>query len=62
MAGIEIVAVKGGSELKDFIDLPWRIYAEYPKWVPPLKNCPLPTLGTRGVRGLEPSDWDFGAE
>jgi len=34
MAGIEIVAVKGGSELKDFIDLPWRIYAEYPNGSP----------------------------
>jgi hypothetical protein len=38
MAGIEIVTVEGGSELKDFIDLPWRIYAEYPNWVPPLKK------------------------
>jgi len=38
MAGIEIVAVEGGSELKDFIDLPWRIYADYPNWVPPLKK------------------------
>jgi hypothetical protein len=38
MAGIEIIAVDRGSELKDFIDLPWRIYAEYPNWVPPLKK------------------------
>ena len=38
MAGIEIIAVESGSELKDFIDLPWRIYAEYPNWVPPLKK------------------------
>ncbi|MBS0001598.1 MAG: hypothetical protein KFF45_00795 [Thioalkalivibrio sp.] len=38
MAGIEIIAVAGRSALKDFIDLPWRIYAAYPKWVPPLKN------------------------
>jgi hypothetical protein len=38
MAGIEILDVEGGSELKDFIDLPWRIYAEYPNWVPPLKE------------------------
>ena len=30
--------MEGGSELKDFIDLPWRIYAEYPNWVPPLKK------------------------
>lgn len=38
MASIEIIAVEGGPELKDFIDLPWRIYAGYPKWVPPLKK------------------------
>jgi hypothetical protein len=38
MVGIEIIAVEGGSELRDFIDLPWRIYAEYPNWVPPLKK------------------------
>jgi hypothetical protein len=38
MAGIEIVAVEGGSALKEFIDLPWRIYAGYPNWVPPLKK------------------------
>jgi hypothetical protein len=37
MAGMEIITVEGGSELKDFIDLPWKIYAEYPRWVPPLK-------------------------
>lgn len=38
MVGIEIIAVDGGSELRDFIDLPWRIYAKYPNWVPPLKK------------------------
>ena len=38
MAGIEVITVKGGAELKAFIDLPWRIYAEYPRWVPPLKK------------------------
>lgn len=38
MAGIEIVTVERKSDLKDFIDLPWKIYAEYPKWVPPLKK------------------------
>jgi hypothetical protein len=38
MAGIEIIAVERGSELKAFIDLPWRIYSEYPNWVPPLKK------------------------
>ena len=37
-ADIEIVVVEGGSELKDFINLPWKLYAKYPKWVPPLKK------------------------
>ena len=37
MTGIEIITVEGRSELRDFIDLPWRIYADYPNWVPPLK-------------------------
>ena len=38
MAGLEIIAAEGRSALKDFIDLPWEIYAEYPQWVPPLKK------------------------
>jgi hypothetical protein len=38
MAGIEIVVVEGGSELKEFITLPWKLYAQYPRWVPPLKK------------------------
>jgi hypothetical protein len=38
VGGIEIIAVEGGSELKGFIELPWKIYAEYPHWVPPLKG------------------------
>jgi hypothetical protein len=38
MAGIDIMTVESESELKDFIDLPWRIYTTYPKWVPPLKK------------------------
>jgi len=38
MAGVKIIKVERGSELKDFIDLPWRIYAKYPNWVPPLKK------------------------
>ncbi len=38
MAGLEIIAAEGRSALKDFIDLPWEIYAQYPEWVPPLKK------------------------
>lgn len=37
MARVEIVPVTGRSELNEFVDLPWKIYAEYPNWVPPLK-------------------------
>ncbi|MCA1786342.1 MAG: acyl-CoA N-acyltransferase [Desulfobacteraceae bacterium] len=38
MADIEIITVEGESEVREFIDLPWKIYAAYPKWVPPLKK------------------------
>ncbi|MBI5103068.1 MAG: acyl-CoA N-acyltransferase [Nitrospirae bacterium] len=38
MAEVEIITVEGGSELEDFIDLPWKIYSEYPNWVPPIKK------------------------
>ncbi|MDO7834607.1 N-acetyltransferase [Sphingobium sp. HBC34] len=32
-----ITPVSGKADLKAFIDLPWRIYANDPNWVPPLK-------------------------
>jgi hypothetical protein len=38
MTGIEIITVEKRSELNDFIELPWKIYMAYPKWVPPLKK------------------------
>ncbi len=38
MADIEIITVGSRSEFKDFIDLPWIIYADSPQWVPPLKK------------------------
>jgi hypothetical protein len=47
MADLEIIAVEGGSALKDFIDLPWEIYAGYPQWVPPLKKDFRRMLDTR---------------
>lgn len=33
-----ITPVSGKSDLKAFIDLPWRLYADDPNWVPPLKG------------------------
>ncbi|MDO9111324.1 MAG: acyl-CoA N-acyltransferase [Desulfatirhabdiaceae bacterium] len=38
MAVIEIITVENRSDLKDFIDLPWKIYAQFPNWIPPLKK------------------------
>jgi GNAT superfamily N-acetyltransferase len=34
---VEIRAVSGGRDLKAFIDLPFRLHANHPLWVPPLK-------------------------
>ena len=38
MHDTKISAVEGGAELRDFINLPWSIYADYSQWVPPLKK------------------------
>jgi hypothetical protein len=38
MADIEITAVEDAAELRAFIDLPWKLYAEYPNWIPPIKK------------------------
>ena len=34
---VEIEAVSGRGDLKSFIDLPFRLHANHPLWVPPLK-------------------------
>ena len=34
---VEIRAVSGAGDLKAFIDLPFRLHANHPQWVPPLK-------------------------
>lgn len=33
-----ITPVSGKADLRAFIDLPWRLYASDPNWVPPLKS------------------------
>ena len=38
MAGTEIVVVEGGADFRDFIALPWSLYADHPRWVPPLRK------------------------
>ena len=35
--GVEISSVSGARDLKRFIDLPYRLHANHPQWVPPLK-------------------------
>lgn len=37
-AAVTIVPVRDNAAMTSFIDLPWRIYAGDPNWVPPLKN------------------------
>jgi len=34
---VEVSAVSGGRDLKRFIDLPFRLHANHPLWVPPLR-------------------------
>ena len=35
--GLEVRAVTGARELKQFIELPYRLHANHPLWVPPLR-------------------------
>ncbi len=35
--GVEVTAASGAGDLKAFIDLPFRVHANHPQWVPPLK-------------------------
>ena len=39
MANAEIFQVTTESEMDEFIDLPWKIYANDTNWVPPLKKA-----------------------
>jgi GNAT superfamily N-acetyltransferase len=34
---VQVTPVSGRSDLKEFIDLPFRLHANHPQWVPPLK-------------------------
>jgi hypothetical protein len=54
MSHVDIVTVSTPSDLDDFINLPWKIYAGEDNWVPPLKKA---------VRGMLNKDlhpfWKF---
>lgn len=38
MSGVEILPVRSGKDMDRFLDLPQRVYAGYPLWVPPLRS------------------------
>ena len=38
MGEVRVVPVGGKAALKDFINLPYRLYADNPNWIPPLKD------------------------
>jgi hypothetical protein len=38
MAPVKLISVTQPSEMKAFLELPWKIYAQDPNWVPPLKK------------------------
>jgi len=46
MSGVEINTVSSNADLDEFINLPWKIYAEDPNWVPPLKKAVRRLLNT----------------
>ena len=38
MAPVKLIPVTQPSEMKAFLELPWKIYARDPNWIPPLKK------------------------
>jgi hypothetical protein len=37
MAGIQVIPVRKKAEMKEFVDLPWKIYRGDKNWIPPLR-------------------------
>lgn len=37
MAGVTVIPVRTRKEMKAFVDLPWEIYRDDPRWIPPIK-------------------------
>jgi GNAT superfamily N-acetyltransferase len=37
LAGIDVIAADNPKALKQFVELPFRLYRDYPHWVPPLR-------------------------
>ena len=38
MAAVQIIPVSGRRQQKQFLQLPWQLYANDPNWVPPLRT------------------------
>ena len=38
MEQVKVIPVEHPGQMKAFVELPWKIYAQDPQWVPPLKK------------------------
>lgn len=38
MGGVSVIPVQSQREMKAFIDLPWELYQDDPRWIPPIKS------------------------
>jgi GNAT superfamily N-acetyltransferase len=56
---MRLIEVKTREDLKNFIDLPWKIYKNYPHWVPPLKNEVEETLSKEKNPFFKHSEADY---
>ncbi len=56
---IEKIDTRSRSQVRRFIDLPYRLYAGCPQWVPPLRRDVVETLSRQRHPFYERSDADF---
>ena len=47
MATVKLIPVTQPSEMKAFLELPWKMYARDPNWIPPLKKEVAKLLDTK---------------
>lgn len=48
MEPVKLIPVRRSQEMKAFLELPWKIYARDPNWVPPLKKEVAKLLDPKG--------------
>ena len=51
MANVTIQPVETRSQQKEFVGLPWKLYAQDPNWVPPLLQNHQELLGYQTALG-----------